>query len=126
MEHNIIKNGLLLIMFLGLLTLSSCYNDNYQSLYPSGPCNTSQVTYSKDVWPVINARCTSCHSGATPYGGIALENYNDVVVMANNGKLMGSIRYDAGYSPMPKDGAKLSNCDIAKIGKWVKDGTPNN
>ncbi len=126
MERQIIKKGLLLIMFLGLLTLSSCYNDNYQTLYPSGPCNTSQVTYSQDVWPVINAQCTSCHSGATPYGNIALENYNDVVAVAKNGKLLGSIRFDAGFSPMPKGGAKMNSCDIAKIEKWVKDGTPNN
>jgi len=64
MERQIIKKGLLLIMFLGLLTLSSCYNDNYQTLYPSGTCDISQVTYSQDVWPVINAQCTGCHSGA--------------------------------------------------------------
>ncbi|VAW30002.1 hypothetical protein MNBD_BACTEROID07-453, partial [hydrothermal vent metagenome] len=64
--------------------------------------------------------------GATPYGNIALENYNDVVAVAKNGKLLGSIRFDAGFVPMPQGSAKLSNCDIAKIGKWVKDGTPNN
>jgi len=126
MEHRTIKNGLILIMISGLLTLSSCYNDNYQSLYPSGPCDTSQVTYSKDVRPVINAQCTSCHSGATPLGNIALENYGEVVAMAKNGKLLGSIRNDAGYSPMPLGGVKLSNCDISKIEKWVKNGTPNN
>jgi len=126
MEHQTIKKGLLLVMFLGLLTLSSCYNDNFQSLYPSGPCDTSQVTYSKDVWPVISAQCTVCHSGATPYGNIALENYSDVVASAKNGKLLGSIRFDAGYSPMPKGGSKLSNCVITKIEKWVKAGTPNN
>ena len=126
MEHKIIKNRLLLIILLGFLTLSSCYNDNYQTLYPSGLCDTSQVTYSKDVWPVISARCTGCHSGAAPLGNIALENYNDVVASANSGKLLGSIRHDAGYFPMPKDGTKLNNCDIAKIEKWVKNGAPNN
>jgi len=126
MERRTINYGLLLIIFLGLLTLSSCYNDNYQTLYPSGTCDVSKVTYSKDVWPVINSQCTACHGGATPYGNIALENYNDVVASVKSGKLMGSIRFDAGYSPMPKGGAKLSNCVIAKIEKWVKDGTPNN
>ena len=126
MEHQTIKKGLLLVMFLALLTLSSCYNDNYETLYPSGTCDTTHVTYSNDVWPVINARCTSCHSGAAPSGNIVLENYNDVVAVAKNGKLLGSIRFDAGYSLMPKGGAKLSSCDIAKIEKWVKDGTPNN
>lgn len=130
MEHpiikKIIKKGLFLTMLLGLLALSSCYNDNYQTLYPSGTCDTTHVTYAKDVWPVINANCTGCHSGAAPSGNVALENYNDVVVIAKNGKLLGSIRFDPGFSPMPKGGPKLNSCDIAKIEKWVNDGTPNN
>jgi len=126
MEHRIIKYAVLIGVLIGGVTLSSCYNDNYQDLYPSGPCDTTQVTFSNDVWPVISAQCAGCHSGSTPSGNIPLENYNDVVVVASNGTLLGSIRFDSGYSPMPKGGAKLSSCTIAKIEKWVNDGTPNN
>ena len=126
MEHQTIKYGLFLGVLISLLALSSCYNDNYQDLYPSAPCDTTSVTFTNDVWPVINAQCTGCHSGGTPSGNIRLENYSDVVVIAKNGKLLGSIRFDSGFSPMPKGGAKLSSCTIAKMEKWVHDGTPNN
>ncbi len=124
MELRTIKFGIIMVM--GILIVPSCYNDNYQDLYPSAPCDTTQVTYSVDVWPVLKAQCTGCHSGDSPGGNVALENYNDVVIVAKNGKLVGSVRHNPGYSPMPKDGAKLSSCKINKIEKWVNDGTPNN
>ncbi len=126
MEHQTIKYGLISAVFIGLLAFASCYNDNYQDLYPSGSCDTTSVSYAKDVWPVISAQCSGCHSGSAPGGNIRLENYNDVVTLAKNGKLLGSIRWDKGYSPMPKGGAKLSSCTIAKMEKWVNDGTPDN
>ncbi len=126
MEHQTIKYLFSLGALFLFMALGSCYNDNYQDLYPSGSCDTTSVSYANDVWPVISARCTGCHSGGAPAGNIALENYNDVVVVGKNGKLLGSIRFDPGYSPMPKGGSKLSSCDIAKIEKWINDGMPNN
>jgi len=126
MEHQTIKYGLLPVVLISLLALTSCYNDNYQTLYPSGSCDTTQVSYAVDVWPVISAQCAGCHSGSAPAGNIALTNYNEVVTIAKNGKLLGSIRWDKGFSPMPKGGAKMNSCAIAKIEKWVNNGTPNN
>ncbi len=46
--------------------------------------------------------------------------------MAQSEKLYGTISHASGYSPMPKGGAKLSNCQIATIKKWVDTGMLNN
>jgi hypothetical protein len=46
--------------------------------------------------------------------------------MAQNGKLYGTIAHTAGFSPMPKGSAKLSNCQIATIKKWIDGGMLNN
>lgn len=89
-------------------------------------CDTTNVTFSGNVFPIVETYCLNCHNGTSPGGGIYLRNYNDLVVVANNGKLMGSIRHDQGYSPMPKNGNKLSDCQIATFNIWIKNGTPNN
>jgi hypothetical protein len=46
--------------------------------------------------------------------------------MAQSGKLLGTINHAAGFSPMPKGGAKLSSCRIATIKKWIDAGMLNN
>ena len=83
MEHRIIKSILKIIapmsivLFMGL---QSCYYDNEEELYPNGsaPCDTSNVTFSNSVMPVINQYCISCHGGSFPQGNIFLDNYTNI------------------------------------------------
>lgn len=89
-------------------------------------CDTVNVSFAQTVWPVIQGSCFGCHSGASPQGGIILENYDDVVAVANSGLLLGTIKHQSGYSPMPQNGAQLSDCKISQIENWINDGTPNN
>jgi len=126
MEHRTIKNLLLLAGLMIVMALSSCYNDNYANLYPAGVCDTTNVTFTANVLPVINANCTGCHSGGAAAGNLSLANYNDIVASINSGRFLGSIRQDPGYSAMPKGGTPLSDCALAKIGNWVNKGMPNN
>lgn len=128
MEHrtiNIIKSIFILVIFTFLI--ESCYYDSEEELYPDAPpCDTTNVSYAEDVWPIISSNCTGCHSGGAPQGNVSLENYDDIVVAANNGSLLGTIKHEEGWSPMPKGGGQLNDCDIATIEKWVNDGTPEN
>lgn len=134
MAHRIIKHCLGLIpVTLLLLTVitGGCYYDNEEYLYGNSTCDTSGVTYSGDVWPVINANCTGCHSGAAPSGNIALENYDQIKAKAlipagQSGSLYGAISHDPGNSAMPKSGAKLPDCNILKIKTWIDNGAENN
>lgn len=115
------------LMILAPFVLHSCYYDNLEDLYPQAPaCDTSNVTYSNTVWPIINGNCTSCHSGGFPSGNVSLSNYNEIATAANNGSLLGAIRHENGWSPMPQGGGKLPECDIAQIETWVNAGTPDN
>ncbi|MBT3174502.1 MAG: hypothetical protein HN336_06610 [Lentimicrobiaceae bacterium] len=127
MVHQIIKKKFFIIFLVMISGLSSCYYDNVEYLYPQDPdCDTTNVTFSNDVMPVISASCTGCHSGSAPAGNIRLSNYDEIVSVANNGSLMGTIKHESGWSPMPKNGNKLSDCKIQKIDRWILDGTPNN
>ncbi|HEX6334363.1 MAG TPA: c-type cytochrome domain-containing protein [Flavisolibacter sp.] len=89
-------------------------------------CDTSVYTFSAGIRPVITARCQGCHSGGTPQGGISLTTYQQVKARVEDGKLWGSINHLAGYSPMPKNGNKLSDCELKKFEKWIAAGSPDN
>lgn len=110
-----------------IILLHSCYYDNVEELYPQAPeCDTTNVTYSNDVWPVIEVNCTTCHNNGSPSGNVSLSNYDEIVAAAQNGSLLGTIRHESGWSPMPKGGGKLPECDIQYIEIWVNAGTPDN
>ncbi len=109
-----------------ILSISSCYYDKEELLYPNTVCDTATIRYSTTVAPVLSSNCVSCHGGSTASAGIKLDSYEGVSIQAANGKLIGAITHSTNYSPMPKNAAKLNTCNIAKITKWVEAGFPNN
>jgi mono/diheme cytochrome c family protein len=129
MKQSIKPAAIILITATMLLLVSAttgCYYDKAEVLYPDTACDTSAVTYSTSVTPVLSSNCIVCHGGSTPSAGIKLDTYTGVKQQVDNGRLLGSITHNPSYSPMPKNGAKLSDCNIAKIRKWIAAGAPNN
>lgn len=112
-----------------IVGLQACYYDNEEDLYPTinpPTCDTLEVSLSLVVVPILDDNCISCHSGGTPAANINLEGYDDLLIQVNNGNLLGVIRHDARFSPMPKGGNQLADCDIDKIAAWVSQGAKNN
>lgn len=109
-----------------LLFFVSCYYDNEEALYPTlnNACDTTSVTFSGTIVPILSSNCYSCHSNANaPFGGgIHLQTIADVVT--NSAKMAISIK-QTGAKPMPPSG-KLSTCSIAEIDIWIRNGMPNN
>lgn len=132
MGHRIIKSGIpVFFTFLILATMiiisGGCYYDNEEDLYPNtAECDTLNITYETAIAPIMANSCNSCHSGTAPSGGIKTDSYNDLSVIANSGRLWGAVSHAQGYSPMPKDQAKLSDCALTKIEKWINSGLPEN
>jgi len=113
-----------------VLFISGCYYDNEEYLYPEqggpGGCDTTNVTYSATIAPILATNCIGCHNSTIPNAGVILSNYNDLKVQVNNGRFWGAINHLSGFANMPPSGSKLSNCNLAKIKKWIDDGAPNN
>jgi len=113
-----------------ILLVPGCYYDSEEYLYPQlgNQCDTTNVTFGLSVKPLLESYCYGCHSNSTSSlgGNIRLEDYADVKTRADNGSLLGSISYSAGFSPMPMGAAKLENCNIAIVQKWIDTGTLNN
>lgn len=91
-----------------------------------GTCNTENVTFSGYVQPFLQTRCVGCHNGNVSNGGINLSTHAGVQAAAGSGRLLGAIRHEAGFTPMPQGGQKLDQCDIDKIAAWVTAGALNN
>lgn len=119
---------LLIILSTTIVLLSSCYYDKEEDIFPStGNCDVSAVTYANTVLPLLqNSGCLGCHSGSAPSGNISLSGYNNVKVVAQNGKLFGVINHSPGFSPMPQGGSKMSSCSINRIKAWIDAGAVNN
>lgn len=108
------------------LLFTGCYYDIEEELYPvSGTCDTSNVTYTATIAPIMNQHCVSCHSGSAPSGNIDLTSYANVMAEASTGSLYGSMSHDPNWSAMPQGGNKLDDCTLLKIKTWVDRGTPN-
>jgi hypothetical protein len=117
-----------IIVFFSLFVLS-CYYDNEEALYPTlnTSCDTTNVTFSGTIIPILNINCLSCHSNSTAASSgnnIRLENFADVQSKAT--AIAGSIKHDGTYSPMPKNGGKIKDCSINQFKIWIRNGMLNN
>jgi mono/diheme cytochrome c family protein len=126
------RRVVLTVLILVVIVFAGCYYDKQvtpptTTTSPTG-CDTLVVRYSVEIKNILSANCYTCHSGtAVNGGGHKYDVYpGDLVPMAQNGKLVLAITHQPGAFPMPRNAPMLSDCDIAKIRWWVKNGAPNN
>lgn len=121
------KTLALIVAVITLWSLSGCYYDNEEELYPQGTgCDTNNVTYSGTIAPVMVNNCNGCHNSLSPSAGIITDNYNDLKTIVDNGRFWGAVTHAQGFSPMPQNQPKLTDCTLEKIKKWIDDGANNN
>jgi hypothetical protein len=89
-------------------------------------CNTTNVTFSQIVNPLIITNCRGCHSGPNPSGGIFLGDYAGVRSASASGSLYGAISHAPGFIPMPRNRGPLPDCEVAQIKAWIDAGMQNN
>lgn len=115
------------LLFSALTT--SCYYDNEEYLYPGlpgGSCDTSGVTYTGFVAPLLSANCNSCHSASNPSGGVVTSTYDGLIQTVNSGQFRKAINHLDGALPMPQGGNMLTSCELSKIDAWINQGAPQN
>ena len=126
--------GVLKLMPRGFLSallvfmLNACLQDKETVLAPK-TCSTlpsSQVSFSKDIFPIIKLNCLQCHDAKNHFGGIVIENYTQIAESGKSGELYNTIQISSnGKAYMPK-GGRLIDCEIALIQAWIKQGALNN
>jgi hypothetical protein len=106
-----------------VLLFCQCTKDEPDTM-ETGPLPTV-VSYSVHIKPIIDNRCISCHSGASPAANLLLTTYEEVAEGALNRGLLDRIARPIGDPLlMPNSGEQLSEFNIKLITKWQLDGLP--
>ena len=100
--------------------------DGAQNLVCASLCDSTVFTFAAAIKPLVESKCQGCHSSTAAMGGIDLSTYNGIKAKVNDGRLWGSVNHQIGFSAMPKNGSKLSDCELTQIRKWIEAGAPNN
>ncbi len=105
-------------------TQTSCYKDSKEALYPSTACDTTNITWNKDIKAIVTNSCalSGCHDASTASGSYALNSYAGVKKIADNGRFIAVIE----SGTMPKNSSKLDNCTINKVRRWINTGALEN
>jgi hypothetical protein len=107
---------------MALLLLFSCYKDNEEELYGNTNCNTAEVSFSKDIQPLVQAECATSGCHVQGGNGIIFENYQNVKDKVDKGSLKNRVVV---LKDMPPN-SSLSSCQIAHVEAWINAGAPNN
>ncbi|MBF9223948.1 c-type cytochrome [Hymenobacter ruricola] len=114
-----------------LLALGLAAGCTYSHGDPAPACDVphENVTYANVISPIFDAHCRECHNSKdypVKGGGNNFGDYAAINSYFSPSKLLGCIRHDAGFDPMPQGREKLSDCDIQRIEAWIAAGKPNN
>ncbi|XZF12839.1 hypothetical protein ACTHGU_13710 [Chitinophagaceae bacterium MMS25-I14] len=106
-----------------------------QPVTGNNTCDTADVSYSRQVQPIIRDNCYACHATAvTASGGLDLENFASfksylMLYFQADGvygsKFMHIVAQQGTVLYMPPTG-KLSDCEIAVIRNWISKGAIQN
>ncbi len=120
----IIFHTMLLLMAALVIALPACSSDSEDEIAPD--CDLDNVTYSGTIAPIMQMHCNSCHSDTAPEAGVVTANYEGLRAIALDGRLLGSVNHEEGFSPMPKNSPQLEECPRDQMAVWVNAGAPDN
>ena len=86
--------------------------------------NAENATYAAVIKPFIDVNCLGCHQAGNASGNVLLNSYANIKVLADNGRLLGSIKSSPGFVAMPPS-RKLSTCEISAFQNWITKGAKN-
>ncbi|RKT00972.1 c-type cytochrome [Chryseobacterium defluvii] len=101
------------------ITLIACESRTYEEISDNTPI-VEKITYNKDVKPIVEANCVSCHSP----GAQALTNYDQVKTHIDN--ILDRIQRPNGDPGKMPQGGALTQTQINIFIKWKADGLVEN
>jgi hypothetical protein len=100
---------------------------------PVAICDTNKFTYSEIIKPILQESCYSCHNTENHIangGEIDLENFeslsNFTADITSTSGVYAVVAHIPFANQMPKGGAKIEECKIIQIKKWIQVGALNN
>jgi hypothetical protein len=88
-----------------------------------------ELTFEKDILPIVRAKCIRCHAGVEPKAGLNLTSPSSLLTGGKSGAALriraaeSSLLYEMVSSEkMPPIGQKLTAEEKGLIRKWINDG----
>jgi len=107
-------------------TLTGCHYDVGEELEITVTCAGENISFTKEIIPILEANCINCHNPDQAQGNVNLIGYQNIAVYVDDGSLLGSIRHDSGFSPMTENVPSLSDCEIQQVSTWIDEGAQEN
>ncbi|HWB92768.1 MAG TPA: hypothetical protein VG605_12980 [Puia sp.] len=122
------RKFLLVVLGIGgvVLYLSSCSKESADRLAGTTTCDTTNVSYSKQIVPILEDNCYTCHQGNNPPSGIDLSDFATLQAHVRNGDLKSAVTHTGNVTPMPYGLPMLPSCEVNTIVAWVDQGALNN
>jgi Planctomycete cytochrome C len=95
----------------------------------------SNVSFSKDIAPIFELKCVTCHGSGRLDGGVDLTTWSGVVDPrivipgeADTSPLVWTIEWRPGFPPMPPANfsVPLTTRQINGVKNWINEGAKNN
>lgn len=112
------------ILILTFLFISSCTYNTFEI----EACDDKTISFSKNVFPIIEENCINCHTSNCNSGGLIFNDYNSIV--RNIESILYVIQLDeTEYLSMPPTWAnfsKMNQNNINQLNIWYEEGLCNN
>ena len=109
---------------------------NPNSAYPNpaiASAASGSVSFAKDILPIFESRCFSCHGGDKTEKGLDLGTYSSVMIGSQNGAVVVAGKADdsplfgvVSNGKMPDHANQLTPQQLDLIRNWINSGAPNN
>lgn len=112
-------------------------SDEDASVLDAGPHADPEGMFVRKVFPVLEARCLSCHGRSRRQGGLALHTPGAILAGGESGpalrpgdawgsELLRRLRLPAGHADRmpPKGRVAPTEAEIAAIESWIEAGAP--
>jgi WD40 repeat protein/mono/diheme cytochrome c family protein len=102
-----------------------------------GKAPSVEVSFARDIRPILLARCVGCHQGARTEGDYLMTDFDRLLGEGESGKaavvpgkpdesfLIEQITPVDGRAEMPTEGPPLAEKEIALIRRWIEQGAKN-
>jgi uncharacterized membrane protein len=121
-QNNIMKKIITILLI--ITSLSSCYNDKEELLYPpiQNECDNVNSSFAYDIYPIILNKCSisGCHNSSDIAANVVLETYEQV---SGYSGIIYQVCITTQSMPI---GDRLTQSEIKSLKCWLLSGSPNN
>ena len=92
------------------------------ALIPTGAiaAEPAMVTFKRDIEPMLEQHCFSCHGGGKEKGGVTLDGFKTEAALRDHKLWLRVLKNTRSHIMPPAEEDELPEADIAKLADWIK------